>query len=199
MSIKRITRGRNEGGLTLIELVLFIVVVGIAVVGVLQVMSYTARHSADPQLRKQALALAEALLEEVQLLPLTPCDPEAFDAATGNCARLEASGPEPGVAAAAAGQAQNEARGSAVAPFDNVNDYDGFNLLAGGTDLSGLVTTPPGYTASVTVAPEAGGLGPAGAAVAAAQVLRITVMVTYGDDNLVLEGYRTQYAPNAYP
>jgi MSHA pilin protein MshD len=193
MSIKR------EGGLTLIELVLFIVVVSIAVVGVLQVMSYTARYSADPQMRKQALALAEALLEEVQLLPFTNCDPEAFNADTGNCARLEISGPEPGVAAPAAGQAQAEARGSAIAPFDNVNDYNGFNLLAGGTDLSGVVTAPPGYAASVTVVPETGGLGPAGAQPPSAQVLRITVTVTYGNDNLVLEGYRTQYAPNAYP
>jgi MSHA pilin protein MshD len=197
MSIKRASPGRNEGGLTLVELVLFIVVISIAVVGVLQVMSYTARYSADPQMRKQALALAEALLEEVQLLPFTSCDPEAFSADTGTCARLEISGPEPGVAAA--GQAQTEARGSAIAPFDNVNDYNGFNLLAGGTDLSGVVTAPSDYAASVTVVPETGGLGPAGAQPPEAQVLRITVTVTYGNDNLVLEGYRTQYAPNAYP
>jgi MSHA pilin protein MshD len=198
MSINNSANPRgNEGGLTLIELVLFIVIISIAVVGVLQVMSYTTRYSADPQMRKQALALAEALLEEVQLMPFTNCDPEAFDAATGNCTRLEASGPEAGNAAA--GQSQGEARGSLVAPYDNVNDYDGFTLLAGGTDISGIVAAPPGYTATVTVVPEAAGLGPAGAQPAAAEVLRITVTVTYNNGDLVLEGYRTKYAPNEYP
>jgi hypothetical protein len=47
--------------------------------------------------------------------------------------------------------------------------------------------------------PEAAGLGPAGAQPAAAEVLRITVTVTYNNGDLVLEGYRTKYAPNEYP
>jgi MSHA pilin protein MshD len=187
---------RQERGLTLVELVIFIAVVGIAVSGVLLVLSQTTQRSADPQMRKQALALAEALLEEVQLMPFTACDPEAFNAATGNCARLEASGPE--AADALAGQAQAETRGALNAPFDNVNDYNGFILPAGGTDISGVVTGPAGYTATVAVTPQAG-FGPAAAQTPAAQVLRISVTVNYGNDSLVLEGYRTQYAPNAYP
>jgi MSHA pilin protein MshD len=51
---------RRQSGLTLVELVIFIVIVSIAVVGVLQVISLTTRHSVDPQTRKQALAIAEA-------------------------------------------------------------------------------------------------------------------------------------------
>lgn len=55
----------GQGGLTLIELLIFIVVVGIAVAGVLSAMNATAQHSSDPLIRKQALAIAESLLEEI--------------------------------------------------------------------------------------------------------------------------------------
>jgi MSHA pilin protein MshD len=182
----------QQGGLTLVELVIFIAVIGIAVSGILLVLNQTTQRSADPQMRKQALALAEALLEEVELMPFTTCDPEAFAADTGVCTRLEAPGPEG--ANAAAGQAQAEARGSFNAPFDNVNDYNGFVLPPGGTDISGVVAAPAGYSATVAVTPEAG-FGPAAAQTPAGQVLRITVTVNYGNDSLVLEGYRTQYAP----
>ena len=56
---------RAQAGVTLIELVLFIVVVGVAVTGILGVMSLTARNGADPQLRKQALAVAQGMLDEI--------------------------------------------------------------------------------------------------------------------------------------
>lgn len=56
---------QGQRGLTLIELVVFIVVVGIAVAGVLLAMNITTQHSADPMLRKQVLAIAESLLEEI--------------------------------------------------------------------------------------------------------------------------------------
>jgi MSHA pilin protein MshD len=49
---------RSQAGLSLIELVMFIVIVGVAVAGVLSVMNVTTRHSADPMIRKQAQAIA---------------------------------------------------------------------------------------------------------------------------------------------
>ena len=58
---------RRQAGLSLIELVMFIVIVGVAVAGVLSVMNVTTRHSADPMIRKQAQAIAESLLEEIEL------------------------------------------------------------------------------------------------------------------------------------
>lgn len=52
-------------GFTLIELILFIVIVGVGVAGVLSVLNINAAHSGDPFVRKQALAIAESLLEEI--------------------------------------------------------------------------------------------------------------------------------------
>src|ERR1035437_5893435 len=89
-----------QAGFTLIELVLFIAIIGIAVAGVLIAYDYAARGSADPVVRKQALAIAEALLEEIQQMPFTYCDPDdpAVSTATSaaGCATPEAMGPEAG-------------------------------------------------------------------------------------------------------
>ncbi|MDD5329909.1 MAG: type II secretion system protein [Sulfuricella sp.] len=193
-------------GLTMIELVVFIVVVSIAVIGVLGVMNLTARHSADPLLRKQALAIAEAVLAEVEMMPFTFCDPDDPNAATAagsagctggtNGVNDEAKLPL-GSQAAGAG----ETRGALAAAFDNVADYNGFALAGGGTDIGGdvNVTVPAGYAAAVVVAQET--FGPAGTPVPAAGGLHITVTVTYngGADSIALEGYRAQYAPNFTP
>ena len=73
---------RRDRGLSLIELILFIVIVSVSVVGVLAALDRTARASAEPLVIKQALAIAEALLEEVELMPFTFCDPEDAQAST---------------------------------------------------------------------------------------------------------------------
>jgi MSHA pilin protein MshD len=54
-------------GFTLIELIFFIVVVAIGMVGILKVMDVAVTSSADPMVRKQAVALADSVLEEVLL------------------------------------------------------------------------------------------------------------------------------------
>src|SRR6266705_5855266 len=79
-------RPRAEHGISLIELIVFIVIVGIAVAGVVGALSMATRSSADPMIQKQALAIAEALLEEVQLQPFTYCDPDDPQAATAQSA-----------------------------------------------------------------------------------------------------------------
>lgn len=71
----RIIRAGNNRGLTLVELIVAMVVISIAVVGVMAVTTYTTRHSADPVLRHQALAIAEAYMEEISLKDLV--DPDA--------------------------------------------------------------------------------------------------------------------------
>jgi MSHA pilin protein MshD len=177
MSIERCQRG-----LTLIELIMFIVIVGVALTGVLSVLNLTTRHSADPLLRKQALAIAEAILEEVELQPFTWCDPDDANAATAisyaGCTTSENN------LVAEAG----EARGSSITPWDNVNDYNGLSTT---TNIAGGGAAP--YTATVTVAQDSLNGIPADAS------LLISVTVVAGPETVVLQGYRTRYAPNTLP
>ena len=175
-----INGSHHQRGLTLIELIVFIVIVGVALAGILTVFNVTTRSSTDPMIRKQMLAIAEAVLEEVQLQPFTLCDPDDPNAASGvGCTTLEAIGPEAG-----------ETRGSATTPFDNVNDYNG---LAGITTSITGGAMPSGYSAAVSVAQDALN------GIAATDSLRITVTVTHGTDSLALEGYRTRHSPNLLP
>ena len=58
---------KNNKGVTLIELIVAMVVISVVVVGVLSVINYTVLYSADPVLRHQALAIAEAYMEEITL------------------------------------------------------------------------------------------------------------------------------------
>lgn len=70
-----IKRGAQQRGMTLIELIVFIVVVSVGLAGVLSVFSVTVRNSADPLVVKQALAVADSLLEEILLKDF--CDPDS--------------------------------------------------------------------------------------------------------------------------
>lgn len=179
----------NERGLSLIELLVFIVVVGIAVTGVLSVFSLNARTSADPVVQKQALAIADSLLEEVLAKPYTYCDPDDANVETAanvaGCATTpEGMGPEAG-----------ETRYSNLTPFDNVNDYSGFPtpMVTGIVDPSGnAVPDLNGYTASVQVQPAGAFNG-----IPAGETLLVTVTVIGpGNHSVTLSGYRTRYAPN---
>jgi MSHA pilin protein MshD len=55
----------RQRGFTLIELIIFIVIVGVALAGILTVMNQVVSRSADPMLTKQAVALADSVMEEV--------------------------------------------------------------------------------------------------------------------------------------
>ena len=179
-------RLRVPRGFTLVELIVFIVVVSAALAGVLLVLNQTSARSADPQLRRQALAIAESLLEEVQLMPFTYCDPDdpAVDtaASAAGCATPEAIGPEG--AEIRTGSPQ----------FDNVNDYHGYAMSAGIVDITGAAVAGLGsYSARIDV--QAAALG---SMAATGEALRITVTVDGpGATQITLEGWRTRHAPNA--
>jgi MSHA pilin protein MshD len=202
MCIPEPSRSRQHG-LTMVELVLFMVIVSVAVVGVLQILNVTTRHSGDPQMRKQALSIAEGLLEEVMLAQFTFCDPTDAQVETAT-SPAECANP---VLAEGVGPETGNAR-----PFDNVNDYvtafgvpqPAFNanpadanstlVDAAGNPVAGtgtyraLLTIRQEDLAPVTVPPTA-----------PAVALRVTVTVSYGTEALALEGYRTRYAPNFTP
>lgn len=59
------TTKRRLRGFTLIELIIFIVVVSVGLAGILVVSTTAVKSSADPMVRKQAIALADSILEEI--------------------------------------------------------------------------------------------------------------------------------------
>ena len=197
---------RRQRGLTMIELIVFIVIVGVAVAGMLGVIGYTSSRGADPWQRKQAMLVAEALLEEVLLAKFTYCHPSdtAAETATSSAACANAALRE-NVAPQVAGEAR---------PFFNINDYVGAlgvatSMTAGDstgqiTDVTGSAMVSNNYKAKVTI--DAAALGPAGMQVGNAaggadnDALHVTVDVSYGNnEHIVLDSYRTRYAPNSMP
>ncbi len=195
-----VAQGGKQRGVSLVELIMFIVIVSVALAGILLVMNVTTKSSADPVIHKQALAIAESLLEEVELMPFTYCDPDDANAAsavaaTGGCAvaaneESTTIGPEAG-----------ETRYSVATPFDNVSDYHSFAMSGGAIyDITDGVTPIPGLgsyklkpitVASIDMPPITAASGDA---------LLITVTVTGPDGvDVVVEGVRTRYAPRTTP
>ena len=186
-------KGFRQAGLTLVELIVFIVILGIGLAGIALVYNTVLRHSPSPVIHKQALSIAESLLLEIEQQPFTWCDPQDPAAPTANgytaCTNPQnALGPTPA----------GETRGGAN-PFDNVADYHGYTAPA--SDILGH-NTQAGYEARVSIT-RVGGTGPFVGCPADA-VLRIEVTVTgskFGADpsavSVTLTGYRTRYAPNA--
>lgn len=181
---------RRTRGLSLLELVIFIVVLGVGFAGVLVLYNQATKSSVDPVVRKQVLAVANSLLEEIELRGFTYCDPDdanvytatsAVVGAGGCAATIEAMGPEAGE--------------TARSQFDNVNDYNGFTMTSGIQDITG--TTISGlndYKVTSVSVTNAGGTF----SLPADDVLLVSLTVTGPTDvSVTLQGYRFRYAPNS--
>jgi len=163
-------RANAERGFSLVEAIVFIVIVSVALAGVLGVMNLTTQRSADPLIRKQTIAVAESLLDEISLQNFT-----------------KPSGGFPGPYTQANRQY-----------FDSIGDYNGFTFptvgiypIDGSTVISGL----SGYKL-VSVSVVSADLGPAGNLISAASnnAKLITVTVQGPDGvSVALSGYRTAY------
>ena len=104
----------GQRGFTLIELIVFIVVVGAAMAGILSVTNITVKSSADPMVRKQSLAIAQSLLEEILVKEYTkPADST--------------------VAGYSGGGARNF--------YDCVSDYSGYLTTGGIVDATGAAVS----------------------------------------------------------
>ena len=173
-------------GFTLIELIIFIVIVGVGLTGILLALNQGVVNSADPQVRKQALAIAQSLIEEISLQAITFCDPNDANVDTATSAASCT------VSEATATPGENR---FGTPQFNNVIDYDGYAM----SPIVDITNTPiaglGAYSAAVTV--QAAALGSIGAA---GDALLIRVVVTGpGGVQQALSGYRTRYAPNAAP
>lgn len=117
---------KAQRGISLIELIMFMVIVSGALAGLLLTMDVNTKRSADPLIQKQALTIAESLLEEIEL--------QNFSNPTGGFT-------------GAAVQANRTS-------FDDIFDYNGFATLGifpadgSATGVTGLAD----YSVSVSVA-----------------------------------------------
>ena len=208
---------KRQRGLTIIELVLFMVIMGVAAAGIIGVLNIGTKSSADPLRRKQAMLIAEAFMEEVQSAGLTFCAPT--DANYG-AATVSTGCATQGVVAGF-GQRPNGARrpyasvadyvdapGTPRRSFMGANGVDrdvndnalGLDVM-GNNSLGPITTTVELNVLGPAGSPNGNGaLGPAGRDIVSTannlQVLRITIVTTYGPGATIqLDGYRTRYAP----
>lgn len=139
---------RRQIGLTLIELIVFIVIVSVAIVGVLSVLNITVMRSSDPLVQKQAQALAEGLLEEIQTAYFAYCD--------GADVQLKYARD---VANCTGGGDTYGAETGETRPFDTIKDYasaaDTSTALSSVLPNEASVSAPAGYTAAVVIGPAA--------------------------------------------
>lgn len=187
---------RRQRGFTLIELIMFIVIVSVGIAGIMLVLDTAIRRSADPLLQKQAQSLAEGLLEEIETGYFAYCDgadPQlkyANDTAGQLCAVSDSYGPEAG-----------ETR-----PYDTVKDYasaaDTPTTLSSVLPAEASIAAPAGYSATVTIGPAALGdlsdLSDVTDHVTPAQAgaLLIKVVVSGpGGVSATAEGYKTRQVP----
>jgi len=156
----------RQRGFTLIELIIFIVVVSAGLAGILSVMNTVVKSSADPMVRKQTIAIAESMLEEILLKEYA-----------------SPSGGTNGVSTCTLGPLVGGVR----APWDNICDYNGYTTTTGVVDILGVAPAGLGsYNISaVTVASSTDLTG--------VTAKKITVSVTGPGVAISLSGYRSNY------
>ena len=177
-------------GFTLIETLIFIIVVGIGVAGIAQLYVSNVQESATPLVRERGSALAKAFMDEIMAKRWdenTPvgggCVETGSNSCTSYCAALsdtqcnysKCSLTAPGncepAATVSASLGADEASRS---EWDDLDDYNGYTPTTP-QDIDGNdLTQYSGYALSVTVAPP----GSAWNGVPAADVRRIEVNVT---------------------
>lgn len=193
---------KRERGFTLIEIVVFIVIVSIAVVMVSLLFAQSAQHSSEPLVRQRSLALANAYMEEVFNKPWdenTPSGGGCVETGSEFCSALcdDASRrserictSETGVWAPRANSApQLGPEAETRASFDDVDDYHGLDehpplKASTGEMLDGYA----GYRVQVFVTHPGGPWN----GIDARDVKRVQVVVTPPNrgESLRLEAYR---------
>lgn len=166
---------KRQTGLTLIELIVFIVIVSVGLTGVLSSLNISVRGSADPLLPKQALAIAEGLLEEILLKSY--CDPD------GAGTIMTDTPPT-------CGTNTIESRGSR----DCVDDFDTVVGDANETEIADDLQRTPwptGYRAYVLVTLESPVI--IGSTANPSKVVAVRVSYGNGAGSITLTGYKTNY------
>jgi MSHA pilin protein MshD len=157
---------RGQRGLTMIELIMFIVIVSVGLVGLLLVVNTVVKSSADPMVRKQSIAMADAILEEV-LLKAYQNPTGGVSSSSGNCATSRAL-------------------------FDDVSDYACFD----GTTTETKIFGNQMMASSTTVLPNTFWAKVVVSAATVSSVSMKKITVTVADPSgatYALSGYRGNY------
>jgi len=108
----------SQRGVTLIELLMFIVVVSIALGALLQIFNSNVANSVDPVLRMKAVEAGQALLDEIL------------------SRRFDENTPTGGIPACGSTDGDVCAGIAADADYDDVGDYNGYSTSGSGYSLN---------------------------------------------------------------
>lgn len=158
-------------GFTLVELILVVVIFGVGVVGAVTAINQAVLRAGEPIVRKQALALAEAVLDEVIQRPflqnpLTPAVDPTLDSSVTDTDAASRTQPH------------------------EVDDYHGMDMAVVRTIDGIVVPALAGYRVRVTVVDTAFGAGAAPVVPAgAAKLISVRVTGPAGTD-ITIQGFR---------
>jgi MSHA pilin protein MshD len=119
---------RRQSAFTLIEIIVTILVVGVAATALLSVFSNMVRGSADPVIQQQATTIAEAYLEEIML--------RAFEDPQG-------------------GETGNDEGEAGRADYDDVKDYRSLAAGPAADQFGNPVVALAAYTVTVSITNDA--------------------------------------------
>lgn len=202
MHIKLINK---QPGISMIELIVFILVMGIAFVGVMAVFINTQRYSADPMIRIKTVELAQSLMEEILLKAYDERTPLGGGCVDGMASTRCTSGR---AASAAFGTDPGELNRGA---YDDVDDYHNLAYCGTGGTANAACTAAcnplvdeqgnniaadyPGFGVCIRVTYDGNGINPgAGVAVLNNDAKRIDIFISDPrDTQLSFSAYKVNF------
>lgn len=173
---------KSVTGVSLIELIIAIVIIGIGLAAMSAAIITTTSHSADPIVQQQSYAIAQSYMEEILAQPF--CDPNDFSVNCNTDCVASACGACGGNTVPGGG---TEGRST----YDDVCDYNSINNEPA-SDMYGPIAALSDYSVTVTVADS--GVNFNGLLSNSGQVVRIDVDVAHKNDfSTKLTAYRTNF------
>ena len=163
----------KQQGLSLVEVILTIVIISGSLAGIFGVMNLTNKHSADPVIQQQAIAIAESYLEEILLLPVNDPDGINLGETRANFDNIDDYN----------GLINNgviDQNGQAIAAATTSLDLLGNSV----TQVTGSLQKLANYVISVDVVDEV---------ISGVSFKKVTVNVSRANVTISLSGYRTVY------
>ena len=179
MDVMNKSAQKMQGGFTLVETVIVIVLVGAMMAGMTSLFMNNVGNSYRPFLRQRALAVANAFMDEIQHKRWNEATPVG-----GGCVNSGASCAT-GPAAVAIGT-----DGETRATYDDIDDYNGLNQNPPQNSAGVAMPGYSGFTVAVSVVQPAAAWN----TIATADVRLITVSVTSpSNETIAISAYRVNF------